>query len=76
MQSKWISRGQCPCGESSKGYNIHADGHAFCFSCNKRFNNVGEAKMETGFQKTGEVVDMQNRITSTGDYGGITDKRI
>jgi len=76
MQSKWISRGQCPCGESSKGYNIHADGHAFCFSCNKRFNNVGEAKMETGFQKTGEVVDMQNRITSTGDYGGITDRRI
>ena len=76
MQSKWISRGQCPCGESSKGYNIHADGHAFCFSCNKRFNNVGEAKMETGFQKTGEVVDMQNRITSTGDYGSITDRRI
>ena len=76
MQSKWISRGQCPCGESSKGYNIHADGHAFCFSCNKRFNNVGEAKMETEFQKTGEVVDMQNRITSTGDYGGITDRRI
>ena len=32
--------------------------------------------METGFQKTGEVVDMQNRITSTGDYGGITDRRI
>ena len=52
MQSRWISRGQCPCGESSKGYNIHADGHAFCFSCNKRFNNVGEAKMETGFPKT------------------------
>ena len=76
MQSKWISRGQCPCGESSKGYNIHADGHAFCFSCNKRFNNVGEAKMETEFQKTGEVVDMQNRISSTGDYGGITDRRI
>ena len=76
MQSKWISRGQCPCGESSKGYNIHADGHAFCFSCNKRFNNVGEAKMETGFQKTGEVVDMQNRITNTGDYGSITDRRI
>ena len=76
MQSNWISRGQCPCGESSKGYNIHADGHAFCFSCNKRFNNVGEAKMETGFQKTGEVVDMQNRISSTGDYGGITDRRI
>ena len=76
MQSKWISRGQCPCGESSKGYNIHADGHAFCFSCNKRFNNVGEAKMETEFQKTGEVVDMQNRITSTGDYGSITDRRI
>ena len=76
MQSRWISRGQCPCGESSKGYNIHADGHAFCFSCNKRFNNVGEAKMETEFQKTGEVVDMQNRITSTGDYGSITDRRI
>ena len=76
MQSKWISRGQCPCGESSKGYNIHADGHAFCFSCNKRFNNVGEAKMETGFQKTGEVVDMQNRMPSTGDYGSITDRRI
>jgi len=76
MQSKWISRGQCPCGESSKGYNIHADGHAFCFSCNKRFNNVGEAKMEIGFQKTGEVVDMQNRIPSTGDYGSITDRRI
>ena len=76
MQSRWISRGQCPCGESSKGYNIHADGHAFCFSCNKRFNNVGEAKMETGFQKTGEVVDMQNRITNTGDYGSITDRRI
>ena len=76
MHSKWISRGQCPCGESSKGYNIHADGHAFCFSCNKRFNNVGEAKMETEFQKTGEVVDMQNRISSTGDYGGITDRRI
>ena len=47
MESKWISRGECPCGESSRGYNIHADGHAFCFSCNKRFNNIGEAKMES-----------------------------
>ena len=70
MQGKWISRGQCPCGESSKGYNIHADGHAFCFSCNKRFNNVGEAKMEA------KVVDIQNKVASTGDYGSIGDRRI
>jgi twinkle protein len=70
MQGKWISRGQCPCGESSKGYNIHADGHAFCFSCNKRFNNVGEAKMEA------KIVDIQNKVASTGDYGSIGDRRI
>ena len=55
MQSNWVSRGQCPCGESRNGYNIHADGHAFCFSCNKRFNNVGEAKMET------KVVDIHKQ---------------
>jgi len=70
MQTKWISRGKCPCGESSNGYNIHADGHAFCFSCNKRFNNVGEAKMES------KVVEITNKVSSTGDYGSITDRRI
>ena len=70
MQTKWISRGKCPCGESSNGYNIHADGHAFCFSCNKRFNNVGEAKMER------KVVEITNKVSSTGDYGSITDRRI
>ena len=70
MQSKWISRGKCPCGNSSNGYNIHADGHAFCFSCQKRFNNVGEAKMEA------KVVDIQNKVSSTGDYGGLGDRRI
>ena len=70
MKSNWISRGQCPCGESRNGYNIHADGHAFCFSCQKRFNNVGEAKMET------KVVDIQNKVSSTGEYGSITDRRI
>ena len=70
MKSNWISRGQCPCGESRNGYNIHADGHAFCFSCQKRFNNVGEAKMET------KVIDIQNKVSSTGEYGSITDRRI
>ena len=71
MQSKWISRGPCPCGESSKGYNIHADGHAFCFSCQKRFSNTGEAKMQT------EVVDMNNQILEdTGSYSSINDRRI
>ena len=70
MQSKWISRGRCPCGESNNGYNIHADGHAFCFSCNKRFNNVGETKVQS------KVVEIQNRVSSTGDYGSITDRRI
>jgi len=70
MQSKWVSRGKCPCGESSNGYNIHADGHAFCFSCNKRFNNVGEAKLER------KVVEITNKVSSTGDYGSITDRRI
>jgi twinkle protein len=70
VQSKWISRGKCPCGNSSNGYNIHADGHAFCFSCQKRFNNVGEAKMEA------KVVDIQNKVSSTGDYGGLGDRRI
>jgi len=70
MQSKWISRGKCPCGNSSNGYNIHADGHAFCFSCQKRFNNVGEAKMEA------KVVDIQNKVSSTGDYGGLGERRI
>ena len=70
MQTKWISRGKCPCGESSNGYNIHADGHAFCFSCNKRFNNVGEAKMES------KVVEITNKVSSTGDYGSISDRRI
>ena len=70
MQSKWISRGRCPCGESKNGYNIHADGHAFCFSCQKRFNNVGEAKMET------KVVDIQERVQVNGEYGSIQDRRI
>jgi len=70
MQSKWISRGRCPCGESKNGYNIHADGHAFCFSCQKRFNNVGEAKMET------KVVDIQERVQINGEYGSIQDRRI
>jgi twinkle protein len=70
MQTKWISRGKCPCGESSNGYNIHADGHAFCFSCNKRFNNVGEAKMES------KVVEITNKVSSAGDYGSISDRRI
>ena len=70
MQSKWVSRGKCPCGESSNGYNIHADGHAFCFSCNKRFNNVGEAKLER------KVVEITNKVSSAGDYGSITDRRI
>jgi len=70
MQTKWISRGKCPCGESNNGYNIHADGHAFCFSCNKRFNNVGEAKMES------KVVEITNKVSSAGDYGSISDRRI
>ena len=70
MNNNWISRGPCPCGESSKGYNIHADGHAFCFSCQKRFNNTGEAKVER------KVVDIQEKVTSTGEYKGITDRRI
>ena len=70
MQNKWISRGKCPCGESNNGYNIHADGHAFCFSCNKRFNNVGEAKMES------KVVEITNKVSSAGDYGSISDRRI
>jgi len=70
MQSKWISRGRCPCGESKNGYNIHADGHAFCFSCQKRFNNVGEAKMET------KVVDIQERVQINGEYSSIQDRRI
>ena len=70
MKNNWISRGPCPCGESSKGYNIHADGHAFCFSCQKRFNNTGEAKVER------KVVDIQEKVTSTGEYKGITDRRI
>ena len=75
MQSaKWISRGRCPCGESSKGYNIHADGYAFCFSCNKRFNNVGEAKMENGLQRTSKVIEMPDKVSSTGEYGNITDR--
>jgi len=70
MQSKWISRGRCPSCNSSNGYNIHADGHAFCFSCNKRFNNVGEAKMET------KVVEMQSKVPNNGEYGSINDRRI
>ncbi len=70
MNNNWISRGPCPCGESSKGYNIHADGHAFCFSCQKRFNNTGEAKVES------KIVDIQEKVTSTGEYKGITDRRI
>ena len=70
MKNNWISRGPCPCGESSKGYNIHADGHAFCFSCQKRFNNTGEAKVES------KVVNIQEKVTSTGEYKGITDRRI
>jgi len=70
MQSKWISRGKCPSCGSSNGYNIHADGHAFCFSCQKRFNNVGEAKMEN------KVVEIPSKVSSTGDYGSISDRRI
>ena len=70
MQSKWISRGKCPSCGSSNGYNIHADGHAFCFSCQKRFNNVGEAKMEN------KVVEIPSKVSSTGEYGSITDRRI
>ena len=70
MQSKWISRGECPSCHSSNGYNIHVDGHAFCFSCQKRFNNVGEAKMET------KIVDIPSKVSSTGEYGSITDRRI
>ena len=70
MQSKWISRGRCPSCNSSNGYNIHADGHAFCFSCNKRFNNVGEAKMET------KVVEIQSKVPNNGEYGSISDRRI
>ena len=70
MQSKWISRGKCPSCGSSNGYNIHVDGHAFCFSCQKRFNNVGEAKMEN------KVVEIPSKVSSTGDYGSISDRRI
>ena len=77
MQSaKWVSRGRCPCGESSKGYNIHSDGYAFCFSCNKRFNNIGEAKMENGLQRTNKVVEMPDKVSSTGEYRDITDRKI
>ena len=70
MESKWISRGECPCGESSRGYNIHADGHAFCFSCNKRFNNIGEAKMES------KVINIQENTSVSGEYKAIPDRRI
>ena len=70
MESKWISRGECPCGESSRGYNIHADGHAFCFSCNKRFNNIGVAKMES------KVINIQENTSVSGEYKAIPDRRI
>lgn len=71
MESKWISRGRCPSCDSSKGYNIHSDGHAFCFSCQKRFNHTGEERVET------KVIDMNDKINfSSGKYDAIPDRRI
>ena len=71
MESKWISRGRCPSCDSSKGYNIHSDGHAFCFSCQKRFTHTGEERVET------KVIDMHDKINfSSGKYDAIPDRRI
>ena len=43
--AQWISRTKCPSCGSSKGYNIHADGHAFCFSCKTSFKGEKDFKI-------------------------------
>jgi twinkle protein len=70
MAGQWISRGKCPCGKSSKGYNIHADGHAFCFSCKTWFKGEG--------MKSEKVINMSDKkdLSWTGTVSAIPDRRI
>ena len=72
MESKWVSRGKCPSCDSSDGYNVHSDGHAYCFSCQKRFNHVGEQQMNE------KVIDLNNKAVTkvSGQYDSIPDRRI
>lgn len=38
----------CPCGKSSDAYTEYTDGHGFCFSCGKRFQENEESSFSTG----------------------------
>jgi len=41
MKSKITKSHQpCPCGQSSDAFAVYSDGHGFCFSCSKDFQNV------------------------------------
>ena len=71
--AQWISRTKCPSCGSSKGYNIHADGHAFCFSCNTRFKGEKDLNMQSE-----NVVNITEKkdLSWTGEVSSIPDRRI
>ena len=71
--AQWISRTKCPSCGSSKGYNIHADGHAFCFSCNTRFKGEKDLNMQSE-----NVVNITEKkdLSWTGVVSAIPDRRI
>jgi twinkle protein len=71
--AQWISRTKCPSCGSSKGYNIHADGHAFCFSCKTSFKGEKDFKMQS---ENVVSITEKRELSWTGVVSSIPDRRI
>jgi twinkle protein len=73
MAKEWIRREHCRSCGSSKGLNIHTDGHAFCFSCRKWFKGDKDFTMET--EKIINITDKKD-LSWKGITSAIPDRRI
>ena len=71
--TQWVSREKCKSCGSSKGLNIHEDGHAFCFSCRKWFKGDKEFVMQSE-----KIVSLSEKkdLFWTGEVSAIPDRRI
>ena len=71
--TQWVRREKCKSCGSSKGLNIHEDGHAFCFSCREWFKGDKENGMQS--EKVVSLADKKD-LSWTGEVSAIPDRRI
>jgi twinkle protein len=71
--TQWVRREKCKSCGSSKGLNIHEDGHAFCFSCREWFKGDKENVMQS--EKVVSLADKKD-LSWTGEVSAIPDRRI